>query len=219
MPTATDAIVNSIVHQSIIFSTQLINSVNNTQRLATMCRNLNLDLLDYFPVNGNSVKDAVCHAAGTERAPQPENNRLRGDPAAVSAARNTQSILFAILYAANAQTGAELSDLCAQAPEYVEKLSAEHLNGSLVASTRCRFKKPIPIPVAKMMLRSWMTRYYITVLENVSNTAGWRKWLCSNLDAEKMDTVGLNGVGLLQQVCSDVNATESMRAEDIAFDF
>lgn len=47
-------------------------------------------------------------------------------------------------------------------------------------------------------------RYYVTVLENISDVGGWKKWLCDNMDVAKMDAVGLDGVGAQHQICSDV---------------
>ena len=214
MPNATYAIVNSIFYQSKIFTSQLINSVNSTQRLDILCNRLILDMIDYFPLIGEVVKDGVCEAAGTQRAPQGYSNRFTENKAAVNAARNTQSVLFAILYAAPARSAMELTILCTMAPKYTKRLSAEHINGDVVASTLCKIKKPIPVPVLKGMIRAWMTRYFVTVLENVSKAENWKQWLCQNMDEAKMDAVGLSGQGVKGQVCGNDTAMVSTNIDD-----
>jgi hypothetical protein len=169
--------------------------------IGAVCKYLRLALIDFFPLISEQVKDGVCTAAGTIRAPQGFGNPFVPNKPAIQAARNTQSVLFAIINAAAHNSKLELALSCTNMKGYVETLNSEHLNGTLIASTLCKFTKVIPVPVAKEMIRSWMTRYYITVLQNVSNSSKWEQWLCDNVDTEMMDAVGLNGDGVMQQVC------------------
>ncbi|KAK5169126.1 uncharacterized protein LTR77_006435 [Saxophila tyrrhenica] len=196
-------VVNSIYYNAKIFTTQLINMVNTTSALNTMCSSLRLDLIDFFPLIGEQVKDGVCSAAGTVRAPQGFKNNLKPNPAAVQAAKNTQSVLFAILTAVGFQTPAELSALCDFAPQFMDLLDAEQINGTLVESTLCRINQPLSVQQAKAMVKSWMTRYFVTVLENVSNAEGWKGFLCRSVDVAGLEGVGLSGEGVMAQVCRD----------------
>jgi hypothetical protein len=210
VPNTTYATTNSIWYNSKIFTTQLLNSFNGTDRFDTLCNRLEIDLLEYFPVIGESVKEAVCQASTLQLAPEPEANPIPGNPAAVKAAKNTASIIYAILVAAGATTDTELNLNCAHAPDYISSLNKIHLNGTMVESTMCEIKKPIAAAEVRSMLRTWMTRYYITIVENISEGNTWLSWLCDNVDIEKMNAVGLSGKAVQYRVCNDAAATTAL---------
>ncbi len=203
VPNTTYATVNSIYYNSKIFTTHLLNSFNSTAGFDTLCRHLNIGLLDSFPVNGQNVKTAACRAGVQAIAPEPESAPAIANQTAVKAAKNTASIIYAILVASAATTGSELNLYCAHAPDYVTSLNEIELNGSLVESILCKFTAPIAGPEAKSTLVTWMSRYYITVLENASKVEGWLDWLCQNVDVEKMNAAALDGDAVKYQICAD----------------
>jgi len=52
-------------------------------------------------------------------------------------------------------------------------------------------------------LRTWASRAFTTVIENISNVEGWLTWLSQNLDIDAMNAVGLDGAAVLTQVTKD----------------
>ena len=190
--------------QSNLFIIHLLNSFNSTARFDTVCDNLRLDLLDYFPVIGNVVKEAVCKRSSYKQmSPQPFDSPPPVNTAAVANAKNTESTMFAFFLAAGLKTSSDLIAACTQASSYTQSLNKEQLNGTQVVRALCSVTDPITVVKAKYILRTWMTAYYITVLENASNVDGWLQWLCKNVDVAMMDAVGLTGVTVQQQFCTD----------------
>ena len=166
-------------------------------------------MISSFPINDDSVIPAVCSAAGEQAPPQPEANLPEAPIQAVAAAKNTASIIFANVLAAGTTSETMLGFYCALAPGHVGHLNAEGLNGTLVQSTLCSIKEPISIEEARHVLRTWTTRYFLTVLESISNTHGYLDWLCHNLDVAKMNSVGLLGDSIQSQICVDSKASRA----------
>ena len=192
-----------IVSNTQLFITQLLSSVTGTIGLKYMCSNLGFNMVNSFPFNSDVIIPAVCAAAGVAPPLQPEATLPFADQDAVDAAHNTASILFANVLAASAPTDTGLNVLCAQAPDHVANLNAEMMDGDLVQSKLCDIHEPLASTDARSMLVTWLTRYFITVVENISNTAGWGQWLCNNLDPVKLSSVGLDGYTVRMQVCLD----------------
>ena len=207
-PNSTLAATQIIEYNSNVFAIQLLNSFKGNNSLSYLCNSLRPDMIESFALLDSTVKPAICHTAGLPVAPQPESDPLKASDGAVQAAKNTASVIFAELLVAGALKSSEVKLLCAHAPNHVASLNAEHLNGSLVQSTLCKYTEPISIAQAKSSLAAWLSRYFTTVIESISNTNNWLDWLCKHLDVDGMDSAGLNGVGIQQQVCSDSTAEE-----------
>lgn len=177
--------------------------------------------IDSLYLTDTSLLEAVCTKAGQQVPPRPFGIEA-GRPlsaAAGFAARNTATILYATLLAAGADSSIKLNVLCAHAPEYIDNLNLEKLNGTLMEATLCSFKEPLSVSEAQSKILSWTSRLFITVLENIGDVGGWLKWLCENLDEEGMNAVGLIGSGSKQQVCSDAKTglpTEEVMPEGIS---
>lgn len=91
-------------------------------------------------------------------APQPFGSPPNPNEAALTAATNTESTLFGLLLASGFDSWFDLKSACAYAPQYMENLEDEHLNGTAVVDTLCSIDTPISADTAKGMLKSWMTR-------------------------------------------------------------
>jgi hypothetical protein len=205
LPDADYARINAIYYNTKIFRTQLLNAFNSAEHFATLCNNLSLDRIDQFPLIGETVLDAVCNASSMQRTPEPEADPLPANPAALRAATISASALYAVLNSIEADSATDLTDKCKQAREQIDVMDNVLLNGSIIAETVCKITEPIALPVARELVRSWMTKYFVTVLENISNASWFRSWLCENLDLEKMDKAGLHGVAVQRQMCNNSN--------------
>ena len=183
--------------------TQILNSVSTKGQLAYLCHNLGWNLISSFPLDGDTVKHAVCKAAGLGPLPRPEATLAGAPQSAVTAANNQASIIFANLLAAGATTDSQLNIECAHIPEHVPNLNTMGLNGDLVRKTFCGHHQPIPVATAQTQLATVSTQYFIIVMKNISTTSGWLKWLCSNLNVAKMNSVGLVGASVHNAVCNN----------------
>lgn len=61
----------------------------------------------------------------------------------------------------------------------------------------------------QLAIRKFTSLQFITVIENISNVPGWRKFMCEQLDIGAMDRTGLNGAMIKAQVCADVRVAAS----------
>ena len=186
-----------------VFISELLSTFNNTDAYAQICNDLGFNMVSSFAINDLLVEEAVCAAAGVQTKPRPEATLPWAPNSAVHAARNTASILFSIIWVAAATSDSQLSIACARAPDYTSHLNNERLNGTLIQSTLCSFKNPVSVNQADHLVRTWMSRYFTTVIENIGQGAGWIGWLCSNIDPEKLNAAGLYGYGIQSQVCAD----------------
>jgi hypothetical protein len=186
-----------------VFISQLLSSFNNTDAFAYVCNHIGFNMVSSFGINDLSVVQAVCAAAGLQTRPRPEKSLPWAPVGAVRAARNTASILFTIIWAAGATSDSQLNATCARAPDYISHLNREQLNGTLVQSTLCSIKSPIAASHARESVKVWMSRYFTTVLENISHGPGWLEWLCNNIDPDMLELAGLFGAGIQSQVCAD----------------
>lgn len=186
-----------------VFISQLLSSFNNTDAFAYVCNHIGFNMVSSFAINDLTVVQAVCAAAGLQTKLRPEKSLPWASDGAVRAARNTASILFTIIWAAGATSDSQLNAACARAPDYVSYLDMEQLNGTLVQSTLCSIKTPIAASHARDALKTWMSRYFTTVLENIIHGEGWLEWLCKNIDPDMLDLAGLFGAGIQSQVCAD----------------
>jgi hypothetical protein len=186
-----------------LFISQLLTTFNNTVAYAHLCNNIGFNMISSFAINDLSVVEAVCAAAGVQTKPRPEATLPWAANSAVHAARNTASVLFSIIWAAAATSDSQLNIACARAPDYTSHLNNEHLNGTLVQSTLCSFKNPVSVSRAHDLVKTWMSRYFTTVIENIGQGENWLGWLCSNIDPETLSAAGLYGYGIQTQVCAD----------------
>lgn len=193
----------TVSYTTKIFISQLLSAFNNTQAFAYVCKNIGFNMVASFPINDLDVVPAVCQAGGVQTKPRPEANLPQAPENAVSASRNTASILFAVIWATGATSETQLTSLCLSAPKYVADLNKQQLNGTLIQSTLCSIKSPISIGRARNLVKTWMSRYFTTVVENISHSKGWSEWLCNNLDSDRLYSAGLYGYGIQEQICSD----------------
>lgn len=157
----------------------------------------------------------MCEKAGKQVPPRPFGEDA-GSPiseAAAYASKNTASKLYATILAASAATDVELNVLCAHAPEHIDNLNTEMLNGTLVQSTLCSYPKPHKLGWYAYQILALSSRLFTTVLENIGNVDSdeWLNWLCTHLSEEGMNNVGLYGAGVSQQICED--ATNGLPTE------
>ena len=192
-----------IGYNTNIFISQLLSTFNSTDRFDYVCQHIGFNMVASFPINDLQVVDAICKAAGSQTKPRPEATLPWAPNNAVRAAQNTASVLFSVLWAAAATTDSQLNIACARAPDYVDPLNKEHLNGTLIESTLCGISDPIPAKRAQNTMKTWMSRYFTTVLENISQVDGWRSWLCDNIDPDMLDLAGTYGYGIQMQICND----------------
>ncbi|KAK6393085.1 hypothetical protein LTR65_002776 [Meristemomyces frigidus] len=211
-PNTTVALPWTILYNTRVFVTQLTNAFaadNANAPLAYMCGNLRFILLDGFHMMDGLALNATCAAAALQAPPRPAQPAATVNANTTSAYVNTASIMYGLMIASSATSDSQLSIYCAHAPEYIASLNAMMLNGTLVQSTICDVKEPMTSDEGIAAIRTWSSRIFCTVVENVSNVSGWLPWLCANLDADAMEAVGLDGQAVHTQVCSDADAASS----------
>ena len=208
-PNPKAMVPNTITYATQLFQTQVLSSFNSTEKFAYVCNHLGYKMIASFPLDDQSLVSAVCTAANVQTPPQAEATLPWANPAAVSAARNTASIMFANMLAAAANSGSQLNIACAHAASHIANLDKERLNGDLVQSTLCQITQPMSTSEGRHMLKSWTMRYFITVLESISDVDGWLDWLCNNLDPLKVDLTGMDGYSVQMQVCMDSKTEQS----------
>lgn len=182
-----------------------MGSFKGEEAFGYLCDNLAFFQIDQFYLTNENLFKAVCDRAGKQVPPRPFGRGAGRhiSEAAAFAARNTATILYSTLLAAGAETDLQLNVLCAHAPNYIDNLNAEMLNGTLMQSTLCEIREPLSVDEALSKILSWTSRLFITVLENIGDVGGWLGWLCKHLDVEGMNSVGLIGWGSKEQVCED----------------
>lgn len=200
---AADVVPYTIEYNTDLFVTQLLSSFTNTEALAHICGVIDFNMVSSFGLNDFNVVNAVCSGAGMQAKPRPEASLPWAPSAAVSAAKNTASILFANILAIGATTESDLSFLCAKVPDYIPCLNEEQLNGTVLQSRVCSITQPILTSDGIDLVTTWRTRYFITVIENISDSDGWLDWLCANIDPGLLTFNGLYGMAVQQQVCND----------------
>lgn len=189
-----------------VFISHILSAFNSAAAYAHLCNVAGFNLIASFAIDDMTVIDAICIAGGQGLKPRPEANLPWASNSAVSAARNTASVLFAIIWSSAAASNSQLNASCARAADYVDNVNKEQLNGTVVQSTICQFTGPISTAQGREMVRTWLSRYFITVLENISNGDGYLEWLCENIDPKKLNHAGLNGYGIQSQICGDCKA-------------
>ncbi|CAK3900908.1 Hypothetical predicted protein [Lecanosticta acicola] len=203
---ATDAFPKVADANSQAFSVALMNAfpANNKAVRSYLCDNLRYKALDNFFLNANVIIDATCTASNTAIHPEPFS--AVGPPptqAAIDAYQNARSVLYAWEYASQAESSSQLNQYCAHAPDYQSNWQALQLNATQVQETLCSFQQPISAEEGSAAMRQWTSVAFIVALENISNVNMWLGWLCSQLDSEGMDSVGLDGSLVKQSVCND----------------
>jgi len=208
-PNVTIALPWALLYTTEVFATQLLHAfaANNTNAsMNYLCDNLRYLLIDGFHMLDARVINATCIAGGTQMNPRPEGALAQINTNITAAYVNAASILYGLMFASSARTNSQLNILCAHAPDYVSSLDAMMLNGTLVQSTICEVTEPMSTDAGVSAIKTWSSRIFTTVVENVSNVSGWLTWLCDNLDEDAMESVGLDGQAVHKQVCSDANA-------------
>jgi len=202
---ATTAVPYALLYSTNLFITQLLNAFDSTatDTFAYLCIKLRFLQLDGFYLGDARIVNATCAAAGKQLPARPEGPLAKINTNATTAYFNTASILYALLFASSATTVAELDGYCADASQYVSGLDTLLLNGTLVESTLCGLTEVLTADVGAAAIRTWTTRMFITVLENVSNVGGWLERLCGSLDVAGLESVGLDGLAVQTQVCAD----------------
>lgn len=173
-----------------------------------MCKQLDFYLIDYFMLTSADIIGAVCNSVGQPLPPRPfaPDKQPSGPAAAAQAVKNSVSTLYALLLASGATTSIELDALCESAPNYGPSLKAVYLNATIIEETLCSIKQPISLDDAVTEIFTWLTRIFITTIENCSDDPGWLSWLCSNGGIEQMNCVNLNGSKADQQICADASS-------------
>ena len=169
-----------------------------------MCKNLDFYLIDYFMLTSADVIGAVCNSVGEPLPPRPfaPSHQTTGVDAAARAVKIAASNLYALLLASGATTSLELDALCESAPQYEDSLKAVFMNAAVIENALCSIKQPISVDEAVSQVFTWLTKIFITTIENCSDDPGWASWLCSNGGIEQMNCVGLNGIAANQQICA-----------------
>lgn len=125
-PSANTANVWVVNYSTELFVTYVLNAfaANNTAAFSYLCDNLRFIAIDDFHMNDEKIVSAACTAGGKPLPPRPEG-ALPGAQAPANATQafaNTASVLYALMFAASAESNSQLNIYCAHAPEYVVAL-------------------------------------------------------------------------------------------------
>lgn len=163
-------------------------------------------MIDGFLLTDTFVIKSACNAAGLPLPPRPFGDSLSPSAnyeSAVHAAKNTASVLYALMLSSGAVSTSELETNCGQASQSLQDWRTELLNGTLIQDILCTYNSPLSVEEAVAEVFTWVTRLFITTIENLSGVDGWLDWLCVNLDIPSMNAAGLYGAVVSAQVCLD----------------
>jgi len=204
-PNATTAVPYALQSASELFVTQILHAFDpsNATIFNYLCTNLRFLSLDGFYLDDARVINATCGQGDLQLPPRPVEPLVKVNASATAAYTHAASILYGLMFASSATSDTELNVYCAHAAQYVKSLDHLMFNGTLVESTICDVRAPMSANAGAVAIRTFTTHMFVTVLESISSVGGWLDWLCANLDVEELETVGLDGKYVHNQVCAD----------------
>ena len=210
---ASTALPYVYIHGTEVFVTQLLNAFapGNSTPYDYLCENLRFLSLDSFRLKDARVVNATCGMADRQQQPRPEGPMVVLNTNATAAYTDAISTLFGLMFASSATTDSQLDIYCAHVPEYVPALDAMLLNGALVASTICNTTVPLTVAQSTEAIRTWASKAFAIAIAGSSNVSGWMSWLCTNLDAESLNSVGLDGKAISADICGDADTSSGRK--------
>lgn len=207
-PNATLALPSLVAANTKTFTTLLLNAFPSTNRAAWsyLCDNLRFVQLDGFLLSSTTIISSVCSAGSEGPNPQPFSAVAGVNETAVKEFQDANARLFAYITASAASSQADLEQACARAPERKDAWKTLLLNATAVEETLCSIKSPLSVSEAKAKITEWTSKLFAVVVENISNAAGYRQFLCETLNCEGMTNVGMDGELVRQRVCESRKA-------------
>lgn len=197
--------------QTFIFTAALLNAGDPAKGFYDeMCTLLNLDLLkqmhltDYSQVEANPKK-AICMYAMRPDMPASPDATLPDNVNPAIAAFTAH--VFGDFVTGIARNESELANICANFPKWQPILTNPQLRMDYIEAEAavCNGRTALPYPTPQEAVQAYQadwTELFLTQLISASQLDGYKKYLCNNLNATRMNAIGLLGDMVVQGACT-----------------
>ncbi|KAM3413900.1 hypothetical protein BST61_g10573 [Cercospora zeina] len=207
-PNASDVLPRVLAANTESMKTLFENAftAGDSDTYGYLCQNLRYKQISGFYLNDKLIINATCNLSTEEASPQPFESVDGAEPneAAIAAYNDAQSKLYAYLYAAQASTSEQLSNLCqaSQSKESRADYKALQFDADCVSATICSIQQPLSVEDGKEQIKKFTSMSFANVLVNSSNAKGYKQKLCNRLDTQRLEAAGVDGE-LIKSVACD----------------
>lgn len=175
-----------------------------------LCAYLQPAYLEAFNIDSSRVRTALCAASNLTLIPPAPTNTSALNSTLLDRYDEYVSTLFSYVLISSSTTTPEADELCFMAREGEPGVENTGMKGSVVYNVACgRDGRRMSDNESGFALQRWTTKVFLLALENVSDEGSWRAWLCANLSAKAMAVTGLDGAGVMEEVCGGAEIGES----------
>jgi len=175
-----------------------------------LCAYLQPAYLEAFNIDALRVRTALCAASNLTLIPSAPTNTSALNTTILDTYDEYVSTLFSYVLISSSTTTPEADSLCFQARDRQPEVANTGIKSSVVYNVVCgRDGRRMSENESGFALQRWTTKVFLHVLENASDEGAWRAWLCANLDAKAMAVTGMDGVGVMKEVCGGARIGES----------
>jgi hypothetical protein len=175
-----------------------------------LCAYMQPAYLEAFNIDSLRVRTALCAASNLTLTPPAPTNTSELNDTLNDTYNQYVSTLFSYVLISSSTTTPEADDLCATARIGEPGVENTGLGGSIVYNVVCgRDGRRMSENESGFALQRWSTKVFLYALVNASDEGAWKAWLCANLSADAMKVMGLDGVGVMEEVCGGAVIGES----------
>lgn len=175
-----------------------------------LCAYLQPAYLEAFNIDSDRVRTALCAASNLTLIPPAPSNTSALNDTLLDTYNEYVSTLFSYLLISSSTTTPEADELCFMARDGEPGVENTGMKGSVVYNVACgRDGRRLSENEAGFAMRRWTTKVFLLALENASDEGAWRAWLCANLSAKAMRVTGLDGAGVVEEICGGARIGES----------
>ncbi|PIA96317.1 hypothetical protein CB0940_10588 [Cercospora beticola] len=206
-PKASDALPRVITANTDTVKTLFENafSAGDSETYGYLCENLRYEQVSGFSLNDMLIINATCNLSTQELSPKPFESADGAEPdkAAVAAYNDAQSKLYAYLYAAQASSPEQLSDLCQASKSKKNRQNYRDLffDADCVSQTICSIREPLSVEDGKEQIKKYTSMSFANVLVHSSNAKGYKQKLCEKLDVQRLEAAGVDGELVRNMAC------------------
>lgn len=167
-----------------------------------LCASLQPAYLEAFNIDSTRVRTALCAASNLTLIPPAATNTSTLNDTILDTYNEYVSTLFSYLLISSSTSTPEADALCFMARNGEPGVENTGMRGSVVYNVACgRDGRRLSENEAGFAMQRWTTKVFLLALENASEEPAWRAWLCANLSKEAMHVTGLDGEGVMEEVC------------------
>jgi hypothetical protein len=175
-----------------------------------LCAYMQPAYLEAFNIDSLRVRTAFCAASNLTLIPPAPTNTSALSDTLFYTYNEYVSTLFSYVLISSSTTTPEADDLCSTAINGQPGVANTGLNSSVVYNVACgRDGRRMSENESGFAIQRWTTKVFLHALMNASDEGAWKAWLCANLDASAMKVTGMDGVGVMEEVCGGAKLGDS----------